>query len=150
MQAYRTGNIRQQPRRNFGPLLLGLLVLALIAVIAISFYLGRMMMSSSPPQTAQQFALASPGTSMSVVLEITSLPTTTLFEGTLLQRNDDGSYSRTSQHVSVQWQPSQSVTMGKNSDVKVGGILQVQGTLSTNTLLAASQIVVLSGYVQIK
>lgn len=149
MKAYRTGNIRRQPRRNFGPLLLGLLALAILAAIALPFYFGRMM-SSSPPQTAQQFALASPGTSMSVVLEVTSLPTTTLFEGTLLQRNDDGSYSRTSQHVSVQWQPAQSVIMGNSSDVKVGGILQVQGTLSTNTLLTASQIVVLSGYVQIK
>ncbi len=150
MKAYTTGNIRRQPRRNFGLLLLGLLVLAIIAVIAIPLYFGRMMMGGSPPQTAQQFALASPGTSMSVALEVTSLPTTTLFEGTLLQRNDDGSYSRTSQHVSVQWNPSQSMTMGRSSDVKIGGILQVHGTLSTNTFLTANQIVVLTGYVQIK
>ncbi|MEO7019267.1 MAG: hypothetical protein ABI234_03860 [Ktedonobacteraceae bacterium] len=150
MKAYKTGSIKRQPRRNFGLLLLGLLVLAIIAVIAIPLYFGRMMMGGSPPQTAQQFALASPGTSMSVALEVTSLPTTTLFEGTLLQRNDDGSYSRTSQHVSVQWNPSQSMTMGRSSDIKVGGILQIHGTLGTNTFLTASQIVVLTGYVQIK
>lgn len=141
--------LRLKPR-NFAPILLALLVFAVLSVIAIPFYVGRMMMGGSPPQTAQQFALASPGTTMNVALQVISLPGTALFEGTLLQKNDDDSYSQTSQSVSVRWNPSQSVTMGNSSDIKIGALLQVHGTLDTHNLLIADQIVVLTNFIHIK
>ena len=150
MNTEKTRDSRQR-RRNFGPLLLVLLILAIIAVIAIPLSFGRMMMDGNSSQTAQQFALASPDTTMSVMLQVNSLPTTTLlFEGTLLQKNGDGSYSRTTQRINVLWNPSQSVTMGSNSDLKVGAILQVHGTLGTQNVLTADQIIVLTGYVQVR
>ena len=148
----KTYNARtRQRRRNLAPFLLGLLVIAAIAVLFIPFYLERsMMMGGSPPQTAQQFALASPGTNMNVALEVTTMPSSILLEGTLLEKNDDGSYSLTSQKARVQWNPSQSVIMGSSSDVKVGAIIQVRGTLGNNDVLTADQVVILTGFVQIK
>lgn len=137
-------------RRNFGPLLLGIFILAIVAVLVISFSIGRMMMDGSPPQTAQQFAFASPGTDVNIVLQVTTLTTSTLLEGAILQKNGDGSYSRTVQRVNVRWNPSQAMTMGSSSDVKVGAILQVRGTLDAQNILASSQMVVLTGYVQVK
>ncbi|HEU5377646.1 MAG TPA: hypothetical protein VFV38_19655 [Ktedonobacteraceae bacterium] len=141
--------LRPEPR-NFAPIFLALLVFAVLGVIAIPFYVGRMMMGGSPPQTAQQFTLASPGTTMNVALQVTSLPGATLFAGTLLQRNADASYSQTSQSVSVRWNPAQSVTMGNSSDIKVGALLQVHGTLDARNLLIADQIVVLTNFIHIK
>lgn len=149
MNAGKTGD-NGQKRRSYGPLLLGLLILASIVAIAVPLYFGRMMMDGTSPQTVQQFALSSPGSTMNVVLQVASLPVPTLFEGMLLQKNDDGSYSRSGQYIGVQWNPAQPVTMGRNSDIAVGAILQVHGTLASQKVLTASQIVVLTSYIQIK
>lgn len=140
-----------QRRSKFGPLLLGLLIVGGIVAILIPLYLARNMMmgSGTPLQTARQFALASSGSQVTIALELTSMPSSTVLKGTLLQKNADGSYSRTNQTVNVQWNPSQ-VIMGGSSDVKQGAILQVSGRLGYNDVLIASQVVILTGFVQIK
>ncbi len=140
-----------QRRSKFGPLLLGLLIVGGIVAILIPLYLARNMMmgSGTPLQTARQFALASPGSQVTIALEVTSMPSSTVLKGTLLQKHADGSYSRTSQTVNVQRNPSQ-VVMGGSSDVKQGAILQVSGRLGNNDVLIASQVVILTGSVQIK
>jgi hypothetical protein len=138
-------------RKSFGPLLVGLFIIGGLAVIAIPLYLGySSMMGGSTPQTAQQFALATPGSQVTVVVEVTDTPSQTQLTGNLLNKNGDGTYSRTGQTVTVKWDPSGSVSMGSSSDVKVGAILQVVGQVDANDVLTASQLVILTDVVQLK
>ncbi len=137
-------------RKSFGPLLLGVLILAAIAAIVIPFYLGFSgMMAGSAPQSAKQLAAASPGSQANVAIEVTSLPAQTMLEGNLLQKNADGTYSRTGKTISVKWGGSKFV-MGGSSDIKVGAILQASGILNPSDVLTAQQIVVLTTSVHIK
>ena len=151
--ASRQTNVSQRARRRRSRLrflLLGLFVAGGIAALFLPFLLLRNMMSSGMPlQTARQFALASPNAQTNIALEVTSLPTSTLLTGTLLQKNADDSYSRTDQKVTVQWNSAQLV-MGNSSDVKQGAILQVDGRVGDNGVLRASQVVILTGMVQVK
>ena len=76
-----------QWRSKFGPLLLGLLIAGGIVAILILLYLARNMMGSGTPlQTARQFALASSGSQVTIALEVTSMPSSTVLKGTLLQK----------------------------------------------------------------
>jgi hypothetical protein len=130
MKSSKAFTARKQPqRKSFGPLFVGLFIVGGLAVIAIPLYLGysSMMGGGSTPQTAQQFALAAPGSQVTVVVEVTGTPSQTQLTGTLLNKNGDGTYSRTSQTVTVKWNPSGSVSMGSSADVKVGAVLQVVG-----------------------
>lgn len=137
-------------RKLFAPLLLGLFVLGVIAAVAIPLYLGyASMMGGAAPQTARQFSASAPGAQAQIAIEVTRLPSQTLLLGNLLQKNADGSYSRTGKMVSVKWSGTK-IVMGSNADVKVGAILQASGVLGTDDVLTANQIVILTGFVQVK
>ncbi len=111
---------KQQQRTSRGLLLLDLLIIATVTAIAIPFYLEfSQMMGGSAPQTAQQFTTSPPGSHLTIAVEVTSMPVQTLRTGNLLQKNADGTYSRTGKAVRVKWDPAKSVTMGSNSNVKV-------------------------------
>jgi hypothetical protein len=99
-------------------------------------------------QTARQFTLASPNARVAIALEVTSLPSSTLLTGALLQKNADGSYTRTAQQATIRWSTTQLV-MGSSSDIRVGAILQVSGQMGSDSVLQASQLVVLTGFVQV-
>jgi hypothetical protein len=137
-------------RKSFGPFFLGLFIVGLLAAIAIPLYLGYTgMMKGSTPQTAQQFTASSPGAQAQIALEVTSLSSQTTLTGNLLQKNGDGSYSRTGKTVSVKWN-SAKIVMGSSSDVKVGAVLQANGMLGTDNVLTADQLVILTGFAQVK
>lgn len=149
MQTTKTpGNGRQ--RTSLGPWLLGVLIVVILAALAIPLYLGySKMMGGSASQTAQQFAASTPGAHVTWALEVTNTPSQTLLTGNLLQKNADGTYSRTGKTVRVQW-TAKSVVMGSSSQVKVGAILQASGVLGTNDVLTASRVVILTSLIQLK
>lgn len=134
------------------PLFLGLLVLGIAAAILIPLYLARnsAMMGNSPPESASQLAAAAPGSQAIIVCEVTSLPSNTLINGVLLQRQSDGSYSHTSKPVQLQWNPSgSSIVMGGRQDIHRGAVLQIRGRIDTHGVLHADQIVILTGTVAV-
>ncbi len=141
--------------RDTLPLLLGLLVLAVAAAALIPFVLAQNSMvgmgGGPPPETQTQLTRATPGSLVKVACEVTSLSTNNLIEGTLLQRNSDGSYSRIGQTVRLQWNPNHSsIVMGNNADIHQGAVLQVSGHVGNDGLIDADQIVILTGAVTIQ
>jgi hypothetical protein len=141
---------RARQRKLLGPLLLGLLLIGIIAAIAIPFYLGfSSMMGGTSPQTAQQIAASTPGSQVHVAIEVTTVSSQVLLTGNLLQKNADGSYSRTGRTINVRWSAT-NLVMGSTSDVKVGAILQTSGVLDGSGVLTAGQIVVLTNVVKLK
>src|SRR5581483_3360414 len=141
---------KRSSRRSYGPLLLGLFVVGGVAIVGLLLYLGySMMMGGSAPQTAQQFTSAAPGSHVQIAFEVTGLPSSSLLNGNLLQKNADGSYSRIGRTLSVRWDASK-VVMGSSSNVKVGAILQISGTLDAHDVLTAGQVVILTEFVKLK
>lgn len=137
-------------RASFGLSLLVLLVLGLLAAVALLLYQGYTgMMAGSNPQSARQFSAVTPGAKAQIVVEVTGLSSQAVLSGSLLQKNSDSSYSRTSRTVSIAW-ASASIVMGSRSDIKAGAILQVNGVLGKDDILTAEQIVILTKLVQVK
>src|SRR3954471_5863074 len=120
-------------------LFLTLLIVGGATALLLPFLLIRTMMSGTSLQTDNQFELASPNSRGDIALEVTSLPSSTLLTGTLLQKTTNDSYKRTNQKVTVQWNASQLV-MGKRSDIKEGAVLQVGGRVGNDGVLIASQV----------
>ena len=132
-------------------MLLGGLFL-LVLVVALLIPLWNRMTSGSAPESAQQLNSVPAGTTVTIALGVTALPSSDLLTGTLLERNADGLYHRTGKTVQVRWQNSTSIVMGQRQDVHVGAILQVRGrtTASGGSVVDADEIVILTGAVTVQ
>jgi hypothetical protein len=151
MKSTETDRPAQSRRRRSRWLFLwvGLLLAGGVAAVLVPFLLVSTTMGADPAlQSASQFALASPDTRVAIALEVTSLPSGTLLTGALLQKNADGSYTRTAQQATVRWSGEQLV-MGSRNDIRQGAIVQVSGLVGSDSIVQASQIVVLTGFVQV-
>ena len=138
------------------PLLLGLLILAIVAAILIPLYIVRNTMISQlagPPTnvgTGAHSAAVTPGSLARFVCQITSTAANNRMNGLILKENSDGSYSSTGSSVSILWDPNRSITMGSRQDVHQGAILQVSGTVGSDRVVHADQIVILTGIVTVR
>jgi hypothetical protein len=70
--------------------------------------------------------------------------------GKLLEKRDETHYARTANPAEVSWGKQTALVMGKAEDIRAGAILHVTGTISTDRSVRARQIVILTGYVQVK
>jgi len=70
--------------------------------------------------------------------------------GKLLEKRDETHYLRTADPAEVSWGKETALVMGKAEDVHVGAIVHVTGTMSGDRRVRAKQIVILTGYVQVK
>jgi len=149
-EASQRGN-RSSTQSAARPLLLGLLTLAVVAAILIPLYIVRNTMISQlvgPPSNVG--TQAQPGSLARFVCQITSTPTNNRMNGVILKKNSDGSYSSTGSSVSIQWDPNRSITMGSSQDVHQGAILQVSGSVDSDSVVHADQIVILTGFVTVR
>jgi hypothetical protein len=131
--------------------LLGALVLGIALALLIPLYfIGGAMMGGAPPESATQLLAASPGSQTTIVCEVTSLPSKTLINGALLQRQSESAYTRTSQPVQIQWRPdNSSIVMGNGQDIHQGAVLQVHGRVDAQRVIHADRFVILTGAVSV-
>jgi hypothetical protein len=154
-EAFKVGKRSSTPTAT-RPLLLGLLILAVVAAILVPLYILRNTMISqlagSPNnvRTQAQSAAVTPGSPAKFVCQITSTKANNRMNGLILKENSDGSYSSTGSSVSIQWDPNRSITMGSRQDVHQGAILQVSGPVSSDRVVHADQIVILTGIVTVR
>ena len=149
-EASKRGNRSSTPSAT-RPLLLGLLTLAIVAAILIPLYIVRNTMISQlagPPSNIG--TQAKPGSLARLVCQITSTSANNRMNGVILKENSDGSYSSTGSSVSIQWDPNRSITMGSRQDVHPGAILQVSGSVDSDGVVHADQIVILTGFVTVR
>jgi tetrahydromethanopterin S-methyltransferase subunit A len=105
------------------------------------------MAAITPPMAAAELAAATPGMMVNVALTITSLPTSNLLQGELLQPDDAEPFSafrRTRQSVQVRWSPTTQFAMGEAADLQVGALVRARGTLGDGRLIAAERLVILT------
>jgi hypothetical protein len=127
-----------------------------VAAILVPLYIVRTTMVSqlagSPTNvgTQAQTAAVTPGSLARFVCQITATGTHNRINVVILKENSDGSYSSTGSSVSIQWDPSRSITMGSRQDVHQGAILQVSGSVGSDRVVYADQIVILTGIVTVR
>jgi hypothetical protein len=96
-----------------------------------------------------ELAQLAPGSKTQVVVEIASVDSKGAAEGKLLDRERDDLYRKTATQVGIKFSESTPVVMGKLADLHAGSVVHVKGTVGDDHRIAAEQIVVLTGYVQV-
>jgi len=70
--------------------------------------------------------------------------------GTLLEKRDETHYVRTANPAEVSWGNETAPVMGKAEDIHAGAVVHVTETMFKDRSVRAKQIVILTGYVQVK
>jgi hypothetical protein len=107
-------------------------------------------MSTAAASDEDMFIHASPGDTIKLVLEIGESSTEGSIRGKLLQKETEKVYLRTNTAVTVQSSAQTKMVMGKQSDIHPAAVVQLTGTLKKDRSVDASQIVILTGYIEIK
>ena len=130
---------------------------ALIALVAlqVTFVVwksGSMakMMSVAAASDEQDFARGAVGSSAKFVLGVAEVGSEGKITGKLLQKKTEEIYTRTATAVTVQSNSQTKIVMGKPADVHAGAVVHVTGTVQKDHVIAADQMVILTGYVKVQ
>ena len=127
-------------------LLAGLAVLSLVFVWSGA---GRMMRMQAHAASHSEFLQLKPQDNAKIVLEVAEMSEGRI-RGTLLEKQDETHYARTGNAAEVAWGKDTAVVMGKAEDIRAGAIVHVTGKVAADRSVQAQQIVILTGYVQVK
>ena len=131
----------------------GLIFLAvLLAVLSLAFVwrgVGRMLTMRTQAASIEEFAALTNEADAKVVIEINEGPQGQV-RGKLLEKQDERHYTRTTKDVEARWNKQTAIVMGKVDDIKPGAVVQVTGKVAADHSVDAKQIVILTGYVQVK
>jgi hypothetical protein len=131
---------------------LGILLLAALAVLSLVFVwrgAGRMLGMGTHTASAVEFVQLKPQDETRIVIEVDSAEQGRI-HGKMLDRQDDTHYRRTAKPVVVNWGGETKIVMGKIEDIRSGAIVHVAGKVAADRSVQAAQIVILTGYVQVK
>jgi hypothetical protein len=127
-------------------------MLAGLAVLSLVFVwrgAGRMMRMQTQAASIAEFAQLKPQDNTKIVVEVTETSEGRI-HGKLLEKQDETHYARTGNAAEVSWGKETALVMGKVEDIHAGAILHVTGKVGADHSVQAQQIVILTGYVQVK
>ena len=130
------------------------LAVACAFTIAAAITVGRrtMRMTSAMAAATDQtaFTKLASGSKIQAVVEITSADQKGDAQGKLLDREREDLYRRTATPVTIHYTDSTPVVMGKREDIHGNSVVHVKGTVRDDHSIAAEQIVILTGYVNVQ
>ena len=129
-----------------------MLLLAALAVLSLAFVwrgAGRMMRMQTQAESNAEFAQLKTEEEAKIVVEVAEAPAGRI-RGTLLEKQDEAHYARTSKAADVSWNKDTRLVMGKAEDIRGGAVVHVTGKVVADHSVQAKQIVILTGYVQVK
>jgi len=127
-------------------LLVGLATLSLVFVWRGA---GRMMSMQTRAIGGAEFAQLRAGEEAKIVIEVTEAAHDRI-RGRLLEKQDETHYARTANLADFAWDNDTKIVMGKAEDIRAGAVVHVTGKVAPDHRVQAGQIVILSGYVQVK
>ncbi|MBO0777923.1 MAG: hypothetical protein J2P37_03760 [Ktedonobacteraceae bacterium] len=127
--------------------LLALLGLLILAAIAVPFYLTQSTLTNALSDTSYSTTLT-PGSHAKLVVDVVTLQDDNSIKAWALDRNSDGTYTRSQRSVVVRWS-QEMVSLGNAQDVKAGALIQVEGNVMNNGILQASQLVILTNHITV-
>jgi hypothetical protein len=131
------------------------LVLEVVAILLIGFAVwnvGRraFKMEAAAAASNSRIEQLTPGDKIKVVLELKSADAMRSAQGVLLEKQGEDLYRRTGTAVRMTFDPNVPVVMGKLADIHAGAVVHVTGTVVQDGGIAASQVVILTGYVKVQ
>jgi multidrug resistance efflux pump len=126
--------------------------LAALAALSLAFVwkgAGRMMNMQTHAAKSAEFAQLKPQESAKIVVEVTEASEGRI-HGKLLEKQDETHYARSANQAEIMWNKDTAIVMGKAEDIHPDVILHVTGKVAADHSVQAKQIVILSGYVQVK
>jgi hypothetical protein len=129
-----------------------ILMLAGLATLSLIFVwrgAGRMMRMQARAANAAEFAQLKPADDTKIVIEVGEVSEGRI-QGKLLEKQDETHYSRTKNAAAASWGKETALVMGKADDIRAGAIVHVTGKVASDRSVEARQIVILTGYVQVK
>jgi hypothetical protein len=126
--------------------------LAALAALSLAFVwkgAGKMMNMQTQAAKPAEFAQLKPQESAKIVVEVTDVPEGRI-HGKLLEKQDETHYARTANQAEIVWSKDTAIVMGKAEDIHPDAILHVTGKVAADHSVEARQIVILTGYVQVK
>jgi glycerol-3-phosphate responsive antiterminator len=125
-------------------------IVVITALLVWDSFRSAKSMSTAAASDEDVFIHATPGDIVKVVLEIENSSTEGSIRGKLLQKETEKIYLRTNTQVTAQSGAQTKIVMGKQSDIHPAAVVHVTGVLKKDRSVDVSQIVILTGYVEIK
>jgi hypothetical protein len=110
---------------------------------------GRTIRMQTRAPSNAEFVQLKPQDDARIVLEVVQSAEPRI-AGILLEKYDETHYSRSHREAEVVWGKSTKFVMGKAEDVHRGAIIHVSGKVAAERSVSAEQIVILTGYVEVK
>lgn len=126
-----------------------LTALAILGLIFAWGGAGRMMRMQTRTASNAEFAQLKTQDEAKIVVEVAQAEQGHI-RGKLLEKQDDTHYARTANLADVSWGSDTKIVMGKTKDIRAGAVVHVTGKVAADHGVQASQIVILTGYVQVK
>jgi hypothetical protein len=128
--------------------------LAALSLIYVWRGAGRMMKMQTQAAGNAEFAQMKNQDAAKIVIEVAEATgggsVDGRIRGKLLEKQDETHYARTANVADVTWGKETAIVMGKAEDVHAGAVVHVTGKMAADYSVQAKQIVILSGYVQVK
>jgi hypothetical protein len=128
------------------------IMLSALAVLGLVFAwsgAAKMMRMQTHAASNTEFAQLRPQDEAKFVIEITEAPEGRI-RGILLEKQDETHYARTAKKVEASWGRETRIVMGNPDGLRAGAVVHVTGKIAADHSVQASQIVILTGYVQVK
>jgi hypothetical protein len=125
-------------------------LLAALSLFAMWRSMGRAMQMKAETTSNSSFAQLKAGDEVKVVLEVTAVAAAASVGGNVLEKQTETIYRRTGKTAKIAFDATTPVVMGKGPDVHAGAVVHVTAKMGSDQALHATQIVVLTGYVQVQ
>ena len=128
-------------------------MLAALTVLSLAFVwrgAGRMMRMQTQAASNAEFAQLKTQDDTKIVVEVTEIASDGRIRGKLLEKQDETHYARTGTLAEVDWGKGTVIVMGKAEDIRAGAVVHVTGEIAKDRSVQAKQMVILTGYVQVK
>lgn len=127
-------------------------LLSALAVLGLVFAWrggAKMMRMQTHAASNTEFAQLRRQDEAKLVIEITEVPEGRIL-GILLEKQDETHYARAAKKVEASWGRETRIVMGDADGLRKGAVVHVTGKVAADHSVQASQIVILTGYVQVK
>ena len=107
-------------------------------------------MSAAAAPSERPISRAASGEKVKVVMEISQSSPSGMLQGKLLEKQTEKVYARTASDVTIHLNPETKFVMGKASDLHFKSVIHITGTVKDDRAIEAEQIVILTGYVEVR
>ena len=107
-------------------------------------------MSAAAASSERSISQSASGEKVKVVVEISQSSPSGMLQGKLLEKQTEKVYARTSNDVTIHWSPETKFVMGQASDLHPKSVIHITGTVKDDRAVEAEQIVILTGYVEVR